>query len=194
MRSVAAVMQFAILAKEVPRAGWNKKFPKNHKFTTRKVKNAESVAAHMYGLAFLAMVVADTFKVNRLKLIEMALVHDLAESLAGDAVTSTEEGKKRRRLELAKSLKEAAAINTIANQGGKVGRRIKLLWLEFEAGKTPESKLLHQLDKLEMCFQAQRYNSKKQKFNPHEFIGTSKRSISEPQLRRLLMRLEKQCC
>ncbi len=193
MRSVMALMQYALLVKEIPRAGWNKKFPKGHNCSNRKVKDAENVAGHMYGLAFLAMLVADTFKVNHLRLIEMALVHDLVETIATDLVTVTENGRIRTYLEQAKTKKEQEAIKLIARSGGSLGKHIRKLWVEFEAKITPEAKLLNQLDKLEMCFQAQCYHATKQKLNPNEFFGTSKPHITEPKLLALLSQLEKKC-
>jgi len=192
-RSIAALMEFAILVNEVPRAGWNKKFPRGHKCRSRTVKNPESSAAHMYGLAFLAMLVADAFGVDRLKLIEMALSHDVVEFFSKDPVTVTEDGAFRAKLERAKRKKEQKAIIIIARKGGRLGRRIKRLWEEFEEGKTPEAKLLHQLDKLEMLFQAERYSRKRQKFNPLEFFNSSRPYILEPKLQSLFFDLEKKC-
>jgi putative hydrolases of HD superfamily len=193
LRSVAALMHYALLVKETPRTGWNKKFPRGHKYRSRSVKNAESSADHMYGLAFLAMLVADAFKVDRLKLIEMALSHDIVEALATDLVTATEEGVLRTKLQRAKTRGERKAINAIACQGGALGKRIKKLWEEYEGGKTPAARLLHQLDKLEACFQAVRYHNQRQKLNPFEFITAGKQYIIDPKLRSLLSDLERQC-
>ncbi|MBI4175945.1 MAG: HD domain-containing protein [Candidatus Aenigmarchaeota archaeon] len=49
-----------------------------------KIKYPESVAAHSYGTAVLAMVLAKKLNVNQERLIKMALIHDLAESIIGD--------------------------------------------------------------------------------------------------------------
>jgi putative hydrolase of HD superfamily len=193
MHSVFALMQFALTVKEIPRTGWNKKFPKGHQFISRKVSYPESVGAHIFGLAFLAMLVAESFPVNRLKLIMMAIVHDLVEAIAKDHTTLSETGRKRARLEKKRITDEHAAIEVIAKAGGKMGKKIKTLWLEFEAQKTPEAKLLLQLDKLEPCFQAERYHAKKQELNPLEFCHASKEFITEPKLLVLLSLIEKQC-
>lgn len=191
-QSIVALMEFAMMVKETPRTGWNKKFPKGHRFHSRTVRNPESSGAHMFGLAFLAMLVADAFGADRLALIEMALAHDIVE-FEKDRVTATEKGAKRKRLEVAKRKGEQKAIEAIARKGRVLGERIKVLWEEFEAGETREAKLLRQLDKLEMCFQAGRYHRTGQKLDPMEFFNTSKTDIYEPALQTLLADIERQC-
>jgi putative hydrolase of HD superfamily len=102
--------------------------------------------------------------------VRMAVVHDIAEALVGDITPHcgvSEEEKHRR---------EAAAMERIAallsgrgggGGGGEGGggeaplsaaaRDVRDLWREYEAGETLESKLVKDLDRLEMLVQALEY-------------------------------------
>src|SRR3989338_4168161 len=60
--------------KKIKRTGW----------VLKGVKNAESVADHTFRVALMCLVLGKNRKLNLLKLLEMALVHDLAESVIGD--------------------------------------------------------------------------------------------------------------
>src|SRR5690348_13744898 len=65
--------------KLLPRTGW----------LQRGVASAESVAEHTFGVAVLALLVGDTLAgVDRGKLLEIALLHDIAEALLTDLPSS----------------------------------------------------------------------------------------------------------
>ncbi len=70
------------LLKRLPRTGW----------VNKNVENPESVAEHTWRVACISMFLAPKFKVDQLKLIKMALIHDLGEAAIGDLVW--ERGKK----------------------------------------------------------------------------------------------------
>ena len=59
--------------KEVDRAGWKRS----------GLTNVESVAGHSWGVAFLALQICPP-NLNRLRLLEMAICHDVAEVRIGD--------------------------------------------------------------------------------------------------------------
>jgi len=61
--------------KNVPRQGWKEKLG---------VNNPESVADHSYSTAVMSMILSDLQGLNSEKIIKMALLHDLAESIIGD--------------------------------------------------------------------------------------------------------------
>lgn len=172
--------------KRVKRTGW----------VLRKVPNPESVAEHSFRTAVLAMVVVDEFglKVNKEKLLKMALIHDLAESVTGDLTPYKLVGKKEKaRLEKAlhginsnsldadefgkywdglaektrekKFFLEKKAMQKLASKL-KCGKELLSVWNEYEERKTPEAKLLKQLDVFEMVLQALEYEKQ------HSFQGT----------------------
>src|SRR5574340_1404351 len=61
--------------KRVPRKGWKSKVG---------IEHPESVADHTYGTALMAMVFSDVHNLDTEKILKMALLHDLAESVTGD--------------------------------------------------------------------------------------------------------------
>jgi len=63
--------------KNVPRQGWKEKL---------EIINPESVAEHSYSTTVIAMILSDLEGLNTEKIIKMALLHDLAESIIGDII------------------------------------------------------------------------------------------------------------
>ena len=61
--------------KNVPRQGWKEKL---------EIDNPESVADHSYSTTVLSMILSDMKGLDTEKIIRMALLHDLAESIIGD--------------------------------------------------------------------------------------------------------------
>lgn len=49
------------------------------------IKQPESISDHMYRMSIIAMMIKDD-TIDKNKLIQMALVHDIAESIAGVSV------------------------------------------------------------------------------------------------------------
>ena len=141
------------------------------------VPDSESVADHVFRLSTLALVTAHELNVDQEKIIRMALVHDLAESIVGDVVvdrggiiTGSEE----------KHLKERQAIELILS-GLKDGEELISLWDEFEHQESRESKLLKQLDRLEMVMTALEYEGEvddQRKLD--EFWESARKVIEEP--------------
>lgn len=81
--------------KKVKRTGW----------VLRGIKNPESVAEHTYRTTIMAMVLADRFKdklkLDKDKLIQIALIHDIAEARVGD-ITPHEKISEKEKHELEK--------------------------------------------------------------------------------------------
>jgi putative hydrolase of HD superfamily len=143
----ARVVQFLHLAtnlKTTPRTGWVK----------RNVKDPESIADHMYRMSLMALLMegnTDGYDVDRC--IKLAIVHDLAECIAGDItpVCGVSDGEKYRM--------ESEAMDTITSMLGDnaASRNIRALWDEYERGETKEAKLVKDFDKVEMIVQAGEY-------------------------------------
>jgi putative hydrolase of HD superfamily len=116
----------------------------------------ESVADHTFGVALLALLLPREAAgdVDRDRCVRLAIVHDLAESIVGDITPHDriDPAEKHRR--------EAAAIRELAamlGDDGGGGGELLALWQEFEAGETPEARLVRELDVIEMAAQARRY-------------------------------------
>lgn len=85
--------------------------------------------------------------------LNMALVHDIAESIVGDLTPQDNV------LESVKYQAEAAAFEQIV-RGVRQGDYFRDLWEDFEAVKSPEAKLVKRIDKLDMLIQAYLYEKK----------------------------------
>ncbi|RVW88365.1 HD domain-containing protein 2 [Vitis vinifera] len=75
--SASSAIDFLTLChrlKTTKRAGWVK----------REVNNPESVADHMFRMGLMALIASDMTGVDRNKCVKMAIVHDIAEELAGN--------------------------------------------------------------------------------------------------------------
>jgi len=142
------------------------------------VPDSESVADHVFRLSTLALVVAHELNVDQEKLVRMALVHDLAESIVGDIVV--DRGGKTVGSPDEKHFKERQAIENIFN-GLRDGDEFIALWDEFEHQESRESKILKQLDRLEMIMTALEYEETTDNSGKlDEFWESARKVIREP--------------
>ncbi len=125
--------------KEVPRTGWR----------IYNVASPETVSGHSYRLALMAL---HYCRQNTLRCVGMALVHDLPEVITGDIAVRNKKEDQRVTDGEKKALERKAAEKLFASQPEMLS-----LWEEYVENKTPESKLIHDLDKVEMVLQALEY-------------------------------------
>ncbi len=108
-----------------------------------------TVAAHSWRLALMALVIGSECKVNvnMERTLTLALVHDLAESTTGDidAYEQITGGKKVRE---DKTVQEDAAMRDMTDDIS-FGDWIYSLWREYEDQATVEAKFVCALDKIE---------------------------------------------
>lgn len=134
--------QIAVL-KLLPRTGW----------LQRGVAHAESVADHTFGVAVLALFLADAIPgLDRGKLLAIALVHDLSEAYLGDLPASA------RRLIGAeqKYQAERSALQALLAAFPTSSDYIEL-WEEYATGRSPEARFVKGLDRIELLAQALSY-------------------------------------
>ncbi len=182
MHNVLVFMMRIEALKRTARAGWNKEFPDAHTYKTRRVPGAESVADHSWSLAMFALLMADRLGLDPLVTVQMALLHDLAESLTEDIVTDTLGPDEKARVKAEKRRLEDAAMREILLPLGEWGGRMYAMWRAFEDGATPEAQVLHQLDKLEACIQAVCYEEQGHQVIAAEFFFTTEPILEHPEL------------
>lgn len=124
------------------RRGWVKKLG---------LTNPESVADHSYRTALMAMVISDFRGLDTGKAVRLALLHDLPEAVVGDAMPEERSGARKTALET-KAMEEL--LNDVPPRERVLYRQA---WGEFVDGKSEESRLVRELDKLEMAIQAWEY-------------------------------------
>lgn len=130
--------------KNTIRTGW----------TMRGIAHAENVAAHSYGVTFIALVLLELLNqpLNRDRVLQMAILHDLPEGLTTDIPTPSW----RLMPSGIKTDVERSAITTILDNAPFRQAWLEI-WEELHANQTAEAQLVHDADKLEMYVQAWRY-------------------------------------
>lgn len=179
MDSYLDVALSAAQLKRVPRAGW-------------QVRGAplggvpENVAAHGFGVAFLTMLLADLSAepcdVGRA--LRIALLHDLAESLIGDLPATV-----RRFIppEQKHAAERAAMQEIVAALPAAAG--YLALWEEYNAGATPEARLVKDADRLDMMIQAYLYEQAGQRNLDDFWQGATPERFHAPAARALFLAL-----
>ena len=141
-RGIAGLLGRAVSLKGVPRQGWIDK---------AGIARPESVADHSYGTALAAMAAGDALGLDTLRMVRMALLHDLAESVTGDivpgAVPAAEKAGKER----------AAMADILLGLPEPARGACAAAWSEFEEGRTAEAAMVREIDKIEMGAQAAAY-------------------------------------
>lgn len=117
------------------------------------IEHPESVADHSYGTAIMAMVLSDSKNFDTERVIKMALLHDLAESITGD-FTPDEISKNDKNI-----VENETMLEILSKLPKEIENEYQLIWKEYMEGITKESILVHDVDKLEMAVQAAKYSS-----------------------------------
>ena len=102
----------------------------------------ENSAEHSWHLA-IAVILFQSFaaeKIDLLKALKMALLHDVVEIDAGDTFVYADTSNK--------SVQELAAINRLTGLlPSELGKNLRETWLEFEEGQCPEARYVSGLDR-----------------------------------------------
>jgi putative hydrolase of HD superfamily len=115
----------------------------------------------------------------------MALLHDLAESITGD-FTPDEISKSEK-----EKLENKAVSEILKKLGTKQRAKYWRLWTEYQKNTSKEARLLHQIDKLEMIYQAKLYRAGHDKSQLVPFLESAKSGITDPDLKKILSKLFK---
>jgi putative hydrolase of HD superfamily len=131
--------------KRTPRAGWKRV----------GIARPESVADHSWRLALMAMLYAEMLGLDAGKAARIAVLHDLAEARTGDAMPGEWTPKQ-------KHARERRALHAMLKPlPPQVRRSWMALWMDYERGRSPEARLVHELDKLEMVAQGLAYERRR---------------------------------
>ncbi len=158
----------AVKLKEIMRQGWIQK---------SSIRYPESVADHTYVMSVMGMVLADVQGYDTTKVIKMSLLHDLAEAEIGDLVPDQIPPEEKLELE------NKAFHNITSDLPFEIEQDYRRLWDEYCSCRTPEARLVHQLDKLEMALQARQYQLAG--YDVSVLIDSAQKSITDPKLKEL---------
>jgi len=141
--------------KSIPRSGWI-----THGVSLQDV---ESVADHSFSTCSLALLISDLEAqrgepVNIERVLRLALLHDLSESLTFDISKAYLEYLGPRGAAIKRDLDHSAWKYIVDGlQNSKLHRSYSTLQKEFDAEKTLESKIVHAADRLDILLQVIEY-------------------------------------
>lgn len=143
-------LEYGIQLKEIPRTGC----------LQRGVRNVENVAAHSYSVALCAMALLDVIEIdpplNKARVLEITILHDLPESLTSDIPAPVKRFFPAEQYKTLKHHIERNAMQEIVADT-PFANRWESLWEEYAASETPEAKLAKDVDKLDMYLQVYAY-------------------------------------
>ena len=161
--------------KKEKRRGWVQKL---------QLSQGESVADHSFGVGILSLYEGERRGYDMEKLLKMALIHDLEESITGDLTPRDRQRKGTRSVVRARTLAKAKIL---ACMPPKVGREYERLLTDLKLGRSREAQLVKNLDRLEMALQAKEYESRGvRREKLAEFYRSALREISDVSLKRVI--------
>ncbi len=162
--------------KQLYRQGWLQ-----HGVSPRR---CESVAEHSFGVAILALFLADAEgpELDTSRVLRMALLHDFGEIYAGD-ITPADGIDRDEKLRL-----ERQAVQQVFRKLPR-GADYLALWEEYERGASPEAQFVRQIDRLEMALQASVYEHQGLA-DLSEFFVSAEQALSAPGLQSILNELK----
>ena len=161
--------------KNVSRQGWVDKI---------SISDPESVADHSYSMAIISMVISDLENHDSEKILKMVMLHDLAESKTGD-ITPNQISKEKKMV-----LENKAFSEIMEHLPDGIKSQYLEIWNEYQENSSPESKIVHQIDRLEMALQARLYQKEgysEEKLNP--FFESARTDIVHPKLKELFRKI-----
>lgn len=110
----------------------------------------ENSAEHSWHIATMAMVLAEYApqKLDQLRVLKMLLLHDVIEIEAGDTFCFDVEGNKDK-----EEREQRAADQIFGLLPSDNGSEFRLIWDEFEAGKSAEARFANSLDRFQVLLQ-----------------------------------------
>jgi putative hydrolase of HD superfamily len=183
-KTLKKILEFSKVAgrlKRVDRTGWGLRVG---------IEDAESVADHTFRTALIAMVIADSRKLDTEKVIRMALIHDLGEAIIGDwdALKTKNEGRVEE-----KQKKEDEALRRILSALPKeLEGKYESIWEELAAGETQESKLIKQVDRLELLLQSVEYEKEGYGKDRFDVFWGALKSVDDPDILKIVNLLKKE--
>ena len=162
----------AVILKNISRQGWIDKL---------SLKHPESVADHSYSMAIMGMIISDLENYNSEKILKMILLHDLAESKIGDYTPNQISKENKIKIE------NNAYDEMISTLPESIKSQYAQIWKEYQKQESPESKIVRQIDKLEMALQAKMYqNEGSPKDSVESFFKSAEEGITHPKLKDIL--------
>ncbi|GMM37421.1 5'-deoxynucleotidase [Saccharomycopsis crataegensis] len=167
---VIIFLEIISLLKKQKRTGW----------LDFNIKECESISDHMYRMSIISTLLPDqvvnilspereTVVLNRSRCVQIAVVHDMAESLVGDITPKDVKVGKDEKHYREISTMEYLTKKLIKPYNEAAALEIMELWLEYENISTIEARYVKDIDKFEMILQAFEYEKEHLSVNLEPF-------------------------
>lgn len=130
--------------KDEKRTGWE----------LRGIEDPETVAGHSWGTAYLILVYGPKEDINMEKALKIALVHDMPECKVGD-IPSRPDSEEKEVDEGKKKELEQEAMRELTQDLDE--ENLFKLWNEYKENQSDEAVFVKDMDKIDMCLQALKY-------------------------------------
>lgn len=138
--------------KDEKRTGWQ----------LRNIDEPESVAGHSWGTAFLTLKFVPE-QLDSERVLKMAICHDIAEAEIGDVAKRAVDADQ----EISDEEKEKLEKETVEKYSEGLEEGLIGLWSEYEERETEEAQFVKDMDLIDMCLQALKYEKQK-RYDPEE--------------------------
>ncbi|XP_066596718.1 5'-deoxynucleotidase HDDC2 [Prorops nasuta] len=173
IKNLQEFMELVGRLKHMKRTGW----------VLRNISEPETIAGHMYRMAILSFL-CDNENLDKTKIMQMTLVHDLAECIVGDITPYCGIPKdEKHRL-------EDEAMTEICSLLGDKGPVILQIFREYEKQESPEALYVKDLDILDLIMQAYEYEKRDNNFGKlEEFFTNTNGKIKHPFINQVVDRI-----
>ena len=178
MDSLVRFWQYASELKREPRKGWQK----------RVDGRLESVADHSFAVTLLGLYEGERRGYDLERILKLALIHDLEEAIVGDLTPQDKARLGRTRVEKAR---EGAIRELLSKLPSKSRASYLKLWTDLKERRSKEARLVHELDKVEMAFQAHEYGKRTGQRRMRDFYESAIKETNDPILKRALATIVK---
>ncbi|XP_043480981.1 5'-deoxynucleotidase HDDC2 [Leptopilina heterotoma] len=147
IKNLKEFMELVGKLKHEKRAGW----------VFHNVTDVETIAGHMYRMAMLSFLIDSNENLDKNKIMQMTLVHDLAECIVGDITPHDNIAPE------VKHEQEDHAMEHICKLLGDKGPEMLEIFREYEKQESAEAKYVKDLDRLDLLMQALEYEKRDKK-------------------------------
>lgn len=168
--------------KGLDRAGW----------VMSGIAHPEHVGDHSFSTALLSFIMARRLGLDAHKCMLMALVHDVHEAITGDIPSRLHEKDQEYTNARKKALERRDTMSMLSMLPVADRASLAKIWKELDAGKTRESALVREVDRLDIALQLLVYHKRMKKYRRDEFLDYADGRITVPELRYMLSRTRKE--
>lgn len=141
------------------------------------------MADHSFAVALLALYEGERRGYDLEKILKLGLIHDLEEAIIGDL---TPRDKAHRGASRVQRDRERAIRKLLSKLPAKSRPAYLRLWTDLRERRSREARLVHQLDKVEMAFQAKEYGKRTGQRKMRDFYDSASKETNDPILKKAL--------